>query len=64
LDNWNRLVSLTYGGEILRTEIMDQNTMVREYEKVKHLRPKFKINKEKRGDPDKYSITISDLKLD
>jgi hypothetical protein len=31
LDNWNRLVSITYGGEILRTEVMDQNTMIREY---------------------------------
>jgi hypothetical protein len=65
LDTWNRLVSLTYGGPVMDTQIMDQNTMIQEYAKIRNLRPTFKINKQdKRGDPNNYGLVISGLKID
>lgn len=46
MDTWNRLLSLTYGVDVEKTETLTERNMLAEYEKIKHLRPEFKLHKD------------------
>jgi hypothetical protein len=42
---WNRLLSLTYGVEVGKSEVLTDKNMLEEYELMKRLRPEFKLEK-------------------
>jgi hypothetical protein len=45
LDAWNKLVALTYGSDLAQTRPLTEKIMLEEYEKIRNLRPEFKIDK-------------------
>lgn len=46
METWNRFLSLTYGIEIEKAHSFTEKSMMDEYEKIKHLRPEFKLEKD------------------
>lgn len=45
-DVWQRLVSLAYGVDAGESKEVTRRNMLAEYEKIKKLRPRFKISKD------------------
>lgn len=45
ITTWDRLLSLTYGVPIGKSESLTEKSMMDEYEKIKNLRPQFKLEK-------------------
>lgn len=43
VNTWNRILSLTYGVDVEEVKMHDVESMTKEYDKIKHLRPKFQV---------------------